>query len=170
MTWDPWDTRPKDIDDPRAARRVSRYHTREMAEKWPNFRVTIESAWLTRWEGPVEPLAQPYLVRIEFVPGVRTGNIHIPFRSPRVYVLDPAIRRRAEEPNTRVPHLYNEKHPARLCLFFPTGHEWGWRDSIAETILPWTCEWLARYEFWLATGKWTGPAEHPEPLEDNALR
>ena len=32
---------------------------------------------------------------------------------------------------------------------------------IADTIVPWACEWLLHYEIWLATGEWHGGGEHP---------
>jgi hypothetical protein len=28
--------------------------------------------------------------------------------------------------------------------------------SIADTIVPWTAEWLVHYEIWLVTGEWYG--------------
>jgi hypothetical protein len=34
---------------------------------------------------------------------------------------------------------------------------------IAETIVPWACEWLAYYEIWKATGHWSGDQEPPPP-------
>ena len=35
---------------------------------------------------------------------------------------------------------------------------------IADTIIPWTSEWLFFYELWLATGgEWLGEGEHPPP-------
>lgn len=35
-------------------------------------------------------------------------------------------------------------------------------DGIANTIIPWTIEWLYYYELWLATGEWLGGGDHPE--------
>jgi len=32
---------------------------------------------------------------------------------------------------------------------------------IADTTVPWTAEWLANYEVWLATGEWHGGGEWP---------
>ena len=31
----------------------------------------------------------------------------------------------------------------------------------ADTLVPWTIEWLFHYEIWLATGTWCGGGEHP---------
>ena len=36
---------------------------------------------------------------------------------------------------------------------------------IADTIVPWTCEWLIHYEIWLATGEWHGGGEEPNEGE-----
>lgn len=33
---------------------------------------------------------------------------------------------------------------------------------LADTIIPWTVEWLYFYELWLATGEWLGGGEHPD--------
>jgi hypothetical protein len=33
--------------------------------------------------------------------------------------------------------------------------------SIADTVLPWTTEWLYHYEIWLITGEWTGGGDWP---------
>jgi hypothetical protein len=40
-------------------------------------------------------------------------------------------------------------------------YEWTVGMSIANTIVPWTSEWLAHYEIWLATGDWQGGGEWP---------
>jgi hypothetical protein len=50
----------------------------------------------------------------------------------------------------------------RLCLFLPCSGEWDSTKYLAETVLPWTCEWLFHYEVWLATGgMWCGGGSHP---------
>ena len=33
--------------------------------------------------------------------------------------------------------------------------------SIADTIVPWTAEWLVYYEIWLMTGEWYGGGDWP---------
>ena len=33
--------------------------------------------------------------------------------------------------------------------------------SIADTIVPWTAEWLVHYEIWLVTGEWYGGGDWP---------
>ena len=38
---------------------------------------------------------------------------------------------------------------------------------IADTIVPWTAEWLAHYEIWLATDDWRGGGVWP-PVRSTA--
>lgn len=35
---------------------------------------------------------------------------------------------------------------------------------LSQTIVPWSADWLACYELWLMTGRWTGGGRHPTPL------
>ena len=42
--------------------------------------------------------------------------------------------------------------------------------TIASTTVPWALDWLACYELWLMTGRWTGGGRHaglqsPEAME-----
>jgi hypothetical protein len=74
---------------------------------------------------------------------------------PKITIIDPALRRRAEE--EKVPHTYSDDEP---CLFRP-GVDWDGGDIIAFTVIPWLAAWLVYYEMWHATGKWFGGGEHP---------
>ena len=65
-------------------------------------------------------------------------------RSPRVYVINPAIDKNA-------PHRYPDNS---LCLYFPPERSWHANSMIAKTIVPWICEWLYNYEVWLEYGEW----------------
>ena len=69
---------------------------------------------------------------------------------PRVKVLSQLPTR----PGEPLPHVYRE---GVLCLH--TVGEWSPDMLIADTIVPWTCEWLIHYEIWLATGEWHGGGE-----------
>jgi hypothetical protein len=95
------------------------------------------------WTGEIRPsdLSRLYCVRIV----LRQG------RSPKVRVVSPELERlNGKNP----PHLYNDWS---LCLYHPkTDGFWDGTWVIAETLLPWTAEWLFHYEVWLATGEWTG--------------
>jgi hypothetical protein len=70
-------------------------------------------------------------------------------RQPRVTITDPTLEL---HPNAvSLPHVYGG---GELCLYLPGE----WRDDmlLANTILPWTSEWLLHYELWLITGHWAG--------------
>jgi len=75
--------------------------------------------------------------------------------NPKVFVEDPALE---ERDGKRPPHLYQGNS---LCLYLPGGNEWDDSMLLAETIIPWTSEWLLHYEIWLATGEWHGGGIHP---------
>ena len=67
------------------------------------------------------------------------------------------------------PHHYRidkENNRVRLCLYHPKKFEWDRGTSIAENLIPWTCEWLFYYELWLGNGVWYGGGEHPEVLKN----
>lgn len=128
-----------------------------MLKKWPGFQVLRNSSRFVHWRGSLQPLCQVYIVEIlHRNRRQRTGT-----RSsiPRVTVVDPVLHRRDEEPNKPIPHHYLNKQDPEfpfLCLFDPDADEWDPSMPIATTIVPWTIDWLACYEGWLATGEWTG--------------
>lgn len=107
-----------------------------------------------KWIGRVTPFegAGSYLIQIEYT----IKDV------PRVRILDPQLV--VKQGDKRLPHTYpdkeNRRNRVRPCLFVPD--EWDARDSIAATIVPWTCEWLLHYEIWLVTGEWLGGGLHPE--------
>lgn len=76
-------------------------------------------------------------------------------KSPKVFVDSPELLRRNEE---RIPHRYPD---GSLCLYLPGAQEWGTSLYLAETVVPWTAEWLIHYELWHATGEWHGGGVHP---------
>ncbi len=74
---------------------------------------------------------------------------------PNVRVVEPRIflpKRRSDV------HVYGSDDT--LCLYYPG--EWKGTELIAETIIPWTSEWLLYYEVWSVTGKWHGGGIHLE--------
>jgi hypothetical protein len=74
---------------------------------------------------------------------------------PRVRVLTPdlfALSRAARPPHIHQPF----EHPATLCLYLPGTGEWTRAKPLAETIVPWSVEWLFYFECWLATDEWKG--------------
>ena len=95
--------------------------------------------------------------------GANLGSVEISPKFPQVQVLSPVLEKRPEDPEEPIPHHYfnlgNPSHPI-LCLYDPRKKEWAPSDYIAETILPWTINWLACYEGWRATGEWRGGGSH----------
>ena len=73
----------------------------------------------------------------------------------KLYVIDPPINR--IENGKIVPHLYSD---GSLCLFYPKNNEWYYKDSWAETLIPWASLWLYYYEIWQETGEWLGGGVH----------
>lgn len=63
-----------------------------------------------------------------------------------------------------VPHLYPN---GSLCLYYPPNGEWSYKDSWAETLIPWTSLWLFYYEVWQETGKWLGGGIHGNKCRKN---
>ncbi len=102
-----------------------------------------------RWRGNLRPgpAFREYRVEIEYAYK----------RRPTVRVLDPPLERRS--PDEPVPHTFDgDSRDPTLCLYFPG--EWDASQRIAETIVPWTAEWLLHYEAWLVTGVWSGGGVH----------
>lgn len=89
------------------------------------------------------PLSHSYEVGMEYKLG----------KHPDVCVLSPKLE--LYEGETRLPHVYDTTDQ-RLCLYYRQASEWDSGRYIADTIIPWTCEWLLHYEYWLATGNWHG--------------
>lgn len=82
-------------------------------------------------------------------------------RKPKVYV---ALSQLDTENSKVIPHKYcikeiNNKKYVELCLFYK--NEWNPTMNIADTIIPWVCEWLYFYEIWVITGEWCGGGKHP---------
>ena len=135
-----------------------------MRRAWPEFRVLGATDWYVSWEGPLRPLAMRYTVRVSMCFGRHLSNAVIVGYAPRVTVIDPLLRRRPEQPETPIPHIYPNKlcpDLPILCLFLPRSGEWSAREAVADTTIPWAIDWLACYEGWLATGEWAGGGVHP---------
>lgn len=133
-----------------------------MKRSWPDFRVLHQIRWFICWEGQLRPFNQTYIVQI-FLSRKRGCSRDKLLTVPAVMVIDPLLCRRVENPSEPIPHHYpNQEHPELpfLCLYDPDTQEWHPGRSVAQTIIPWTIDWLACYEGWLATGKWTGGGRH----------
>lgn len=110
-----------------------------LRQLFPDARCRIRRSQLT-WEGRLlpAPLARDYEIKMTY----KLEKV------PRVSVLSPKIERR----DGRLPkHLYEGEY---LCLYDPKNGDWSRSMLLARTIIPWTSEWLANYEVWLASGIW----------------
>lgn len=141
-----------------------------MRRLYPGFDVVFNGGWHVIWKGALRPLSQSYLVRVEAVEPRIIGNLRVVGTlGADVTLISPELELATDKaPGEATPHLYwNESNPhrSRLCLFDPATAEWTRDNAIAETIIPWTIDWLASYEGWLATGEWTGGGRHPEILK-----
>lgn len=119
----------------------------------PDFFSQREGDGCLWWIGNVRPRQKVYRISIMWWP----GRIDRPY----VQVRDPKIRPRAGASFEDIPHLmFNGDDPALsgLCLFDPDGREWTPADLIADTTVPWACEWLHYYELWHMSGEWRGPS------------
>lgn len=101
------------------------------------------------WKGKLQPtvLSDVYDIKLEYKVGFH----------PCVYVINRKLELREGE--KRLPHVYNTKKQW-LCLYYRKANEWNNQLFIADTIIPWTSEWLFHYEHWLVTGKWHGRGIH----------
>ena len=135
-----------------------------MRRKWPSFRVLHRTARTVCWQGQLRPLSQVYTVQV-FLRLEQKDNSDRSFLPVCVTVMKPMLRRRIEAPNEPIPHHYPNPHRPDLpllCLYDPAAHEWDRPRVVANTVVPWTIDWLACYEGWLATGEWAGGGRHPE--------
>lgn len=118
--------------------------TLRIRTRYPAFRCVRSTRTQRVVVGPIQPtsISDRYEVQIRFGWGM----------IPEVQVLDPVPVPRPG--TTKLPHVYAEND---LCLYtFENGDYDFARDYIADTIIPWTAEWLAHYEVWYATGVWYG--------------
>ncbi len=132
-----------------------------MRQGWPRFKVVRKDSMQYVWEGPLKPNLLKYIVR------VRMKKCTCPALATTVQVIDPLLTRREEEPQVSIPHIYPGGQAKKgkttktirldkplLCLY--SDNDLQCSDKIANTIVPWTINWLVVYEFWLATGIWKG--------------
>lgn len=143
---------------------------RRMRQQFPALEVVLNGGWDVVWQGPLRPLAQTHIVRVRAVEPRYIENLwvtgtlgaHVTLVAPELELTS------ALAPEEPTPHLYwNREKPtkSRLCLFDPATQEWTSEKALADTVIPWTIDWLASYEGWRATGAWTGGGRHPELIK-----
>lgn len=101
------------------------------------------------WRGTLTPTE--YSASYEVV---ISHNLH---QSPLVYVARPHLQL---VPGKLLPHVFRLN---LLCLH-TLSKSWIASRLLADTLVPWSAEWLFFYEIWLASGgTWFGEGEHPAP-------
>ncbi len=130
------------------------HEARLLDRNYPQGQTTLKARRL-RWRGEFQPseVSRRYLVDLRYAPP----------HPPSVFVRSPKLVPNADG---HLPHIYPD---GSLCLYKPG--QWSPSDPIAETILPWACEWLLHYEFWLATGEWCGSGgNHTGPIAQSTTQ
>jgi hypothetical protein len=134
-----------------------------MATVWPGLVFVGRDGDVALWRGPVRPLLQTYLIEIVYRAPRLIEMLDPRHLQPQVSVLDPGLRPRPGDPEGKLPHVYyGPDGEVTLCLIDPDASDWSPADLLAETTVPWTIEWLAAYEGWRATGRWTASGRHVE--------
>lgn len=116
---------------------------------YPTFRVQVRRSELVA-TGDLTPTPQSRTYRVKL--------FFAPWCYPKVYVLRPNLALLVG--GAHLPHVYRTDN--ELCLFLPGNGEWDHGMFLADTIIPWSAEWLLWYELWQATGEWYGGGLHPD--------
>lgn len=142
-----------------------------MSLRWPNFEVVRQTHDRVIWVGELVGIERAYTVSVDY--GLPNDAVTDPqFRQfPIVRVQSPQLELQWDAfEEAPLPHVYFSMPniwASPLCLFDPAKGEWDHSKSIALTTIPWTADWLACYEIWLATGRWMGGGRHATSLTEN---
>lgn len=133
---------------------------------WPGIALVSRDGQLAQWRGPVRPLLQTYTIEILYRAPMLIELLDPRRLQPHVSVVEPPLRHRPGDAEGRLPHVYyGADGDVSLCLLDPEAGDWSPADLLADTIVPWTIEWLAAYEGWRATGSWTASGRHVEAAD-----
>ncbi len=138
-----------------------------MRRHYPELKVLSRERDHAIWRGPLRPVLQTFDVEISYRVPMVVERINLLRLQPRVRIVSPQLKRRRGDAEGELPHVYwaSDRQPV-LCLFDPETREWTPDDLLAETTVPYTIDWLACYEGWRATGKWTGGGRHGQKERD----
>ena len=119
---------------------------RFLVDEFPNGEVKSHDLRHLRWEMNIVPTpnSSSYRIRIDYTIG----------SSPKIYVIEPAMLKKAEGEKL-LPHVFDTEKQ-QLCLFYGRIGEWNPSMFLSRTIVPWASEWLLYYELWVITGEWLG--------------
>ena len=129
-----------------------------MKAAWSTFAVRAldRSTQSAHWIGEVRPQFARFTLEIRY----RLGSF------PDVRVLRPDLVRLPDNVEGRLPHVYPPADDPTLCLFDPALDQWSPSMALSETTVPWALDWIACYEMWLMTGRWTGGGRHGSAVPD----
>lgn len=133
-----------------------------MKSKWPKFRLSsrLKSSGILVWTGELSPQYEVYKVEITV-----DFNSALFAKKPEIRVISPKLKQIPDNPEGKLPHVYWRKNgDFVLCLYDPAASEWHNQMLVADTLVPWTIDWLTCYEDWLLTGAWHGGGRHEKPL------
>ena len=133
--------------------------------RFPSFREVFDAEFAGCWEGELAPNARSYRICILYFPFYRYASGAWQPSKISVRIISPIIGFDPRGTGERPPHIYADRDGLgfSLCLYDPWEDDWRAANSIAETIIPWTAEWLFWFEVWLLTGIWSGgDAPHGE--------
>ena len=136
---------------------------RAMRSTWPALSLHHREGCYAEWRGPLQALFRRFTVSIAYRAPFAVESPDMKRQQPLVSVLDPPLRPRRGDPEGQLPHVYyvgNGALDVALCMFDPDASEWSPSMLLSETTVPWTVEWLASYEGWRATGRWSGGGRH----------
>lgn len=130
-----------------------------MRTMWPAFRLRKHDrmALQAMWLGTFRPQYTWYTIEIQH----RMDWPNEYGLNSEVRILSPELKRLPGNSEGDLPHVYapNDRPPF-LCLYDTRTKEWDQSMILAETIVPWTFDWVACYEHWLVTGRWFGGGRH----------
>ena len=118
---------------------------------FPNSKWRLENCGNTLiWKETLRPsdLSLIYTVKL----------VYNKWKHPDIYVVDPMPLLLAKG-TSKLEHVYSTKEQ-HICLYYRKASEWNVNMMIADSIVPWICEWLLHYEYWLSTGEWHGGGIH----------
>lgn len=134
-----------------------RIHTLNMAVQagkikslFPESNISFNQNRLTwKYEITPSPLSNSYDIKLTYIKG----------EHPNIFIENPKLQFFPKE--NKLPHVYSTAKQW-ICIYYRKGREWNSEMLIANTIIPWTCEWLLHYELWVSTGTWHGGGIHHE--------
>ncbi len=125
-----------------------------MRDEYPGFAMLHSTPWIILWRGTLSPYARAYDVQVLYC-AISLALANIVANNVHVEVIEPPLGRRPSRPEVPIPHIWpNRLFPVRPRLCLHVDGEWAPSMYIADSIIPWTIEWLAAYEGWRATGTW----------------